>query len=106
MPTSLRGITNKAGQDGVYRFRNLSGLLTVGFMLWSWRFVNQRASAGIDKKDAPTYAKDLEKNVTDLVESVKGGWYRAKLILRKYIRILSKFQGKGLKKSGILTRTT
>jgi len=85
MQTSLRGIANKAAEDGTHRFRNLIGLLTVGFMFWSWQFVNKKAAAGVDKKDAHEYAQNLESNVENLVASVKGGWYRAKLVLRKYI---------------------
>ena len=85
MQTSLRGIANKAAKDKSHRFQNLFGLLTVGFLLWCWRFVNKKAAPGVDRKDAQEYEQDLEKNVEDLAASVKGGWYRAKLVLRKYI---------------------
>ncbi len=85
MQTSLRGIANKAASDPAYRFRNLMSLLTVGFLLHCWTFVNKRAAAGVDRIDARVYAHDLEHNVATLVASVKGGWYRAKLVLRKYI---------------------
>jgi hypothetical protein len=50
--TSLRGIANKAVQDKTYRFRNLFGLLTVGFLFWCWGFINKKASAGVDRIDA------------------------------------------------------
>lgn len=60
-------------------------LLTVGFLLSCWRLVNKRAAAGVDLESAYHYAQNLESNVSDLAESVKGGWYRAKLVLRKYI---------------------
>lgn len=82
MQTSLRGIANKAASDPAYRFRNLMSLLTVGFLLHCWTFVNKRAAAGVDRIDARVYAHDLEHNVATLVASVKGGWYRAKLVLR------------------------
>jgi len=85
MQTSLRGIANKAAQDKTHRFRNLIGLLTIEFLLWSWRFVNKKAAAGVDKEDAQDYELKLVYNVKNLMESVKGGWYRAKLVLRKYI---------------------
>lgn len=85
MQTSLRGIANKAAQDKAYRFRNLISLLTSEFLLWSWQFVNKRAAAGIDRIEAHEYGLSLEYNVGNLVASVKGGWYRAKLVLRKYI---------------------
>ena len=83
--TSLRGIANKAATDKAHRFRNLFGLLTVEFLLWCWRFVNKRAASGIDRQDARNYEKNLRTNVEVLTGAVKGGWYRAKLVLRKYI---------------------
>ena len=85
MQTSLRGIANKAAQDRTYRFRNLISLLTVEFLLWSWTFVNKKAAAGVDRESAYEYEQNLVNNAKSLVESVKGGWYRAKLVLRKYI---------------------
>ena len=85
MPTSLRGIANKAAQDRAYRFRNLINLLTVEFLLWSWKFINKKAAAGVDRKSAYEYELNLVSHAENLVESVKGGWYRAKLVLRKYI---------------------
>lgn len=85
MQTSLRGIANKAAQDKSHRFRNLFGLLNTGFLLWCWRFVNKNAAAGVDRVSAAEYAAELENNVKNLVESVKRGGYKAKLVLRKYI---------------------
>jgi RNA-directed DNA polymerase len=52
MQTSLRGIANKATTDKTHRFRNLFGLLTVGFLEWCWQFVNLRAAPGIDRVTA------------------------------------------------------
>lgn len=83
--TSLWGIANKAAQNKTYRFRNLFGLLNVSFLLSCWKFINKRASAGVDNVDAKTYEENLTENVEQLVEQVKGRRYRAKLVLRKYI---------------------
>ncbi len=83
--TSLLGIANKAASDKAHRFQNLFGLLTVGYLLACWRFVNLRAASGVDRKDARSYKKNLRENVEGLVEAVHGGWYRAKLVLRRYI---------------------
>ena len=85
MQTSLRGIANKAAQNGTHKFQNLIGLLTVGWLLYCWRFVNKKSAAGVDRLSASEYAQNLEGNAADLADSVKGGWYRAKLVLRKYI---------------------
>jgi group II intron reverse transcriptase/maturase len=47
--------------------------------------MNKRAASGVDHEDARSYEKNLRENVEGLVEAVKGGWYRAKMVLRKYI---------------------
>ena len=83
--TSLRGIANKAVQDKTYRFRNLFGLLTVGFLFWCWDFINKKASAGVDRIDARMYEENLIGNIEQLVGQVKDKKYRTKLVLRKYI---------------------
>jgi len=82
--TSLQGIANKAAQDKAYRFRNLFGVLTAGFLFWCWDFINRKASAGVDKLDANAY-DNLIGNIQQLAQQVKQGTYRAKLVLRKYI---------------------
>jgi RNA-directed DNA polymerase len=84
-PTSLQGIANKAASDKAHRFRNLFGLLTEEFLLWCWRFVNLRAASGVDREDARSYQENLRDNIKGLVVAVRGGWYRAKLVLRRYI---------------------
>ena len=82
MPTSLRGIANKASTDKSHRFRNLFGLLTVAFLLSCWERLNKKAASGVDRVSARDYAKDLGDNVRDLWERVKRGSYRAKLVRR------------------------
>jgi RNA-directed DNA polymerase len=83
--TSLQGIANKAAQDKAYRFKNLFGVLTAGFLFWCWDFINRKASAGVDKLDAIAYEECLIGNIQQLAQQVKEGTYRAKLVLRKYI---------------------
>jgi retron-type reverse transcriptase len=85
MQTSLRGIANKAAQNKTHRFQNLYRLLTLDFLLYCWRYVNKKAASGVDRINAAEYALNLNDNVGQLEASVKGGWYRAKLVLRKYI---------------------
>ena len=89
--TSLLGIAKKAASDKAHRFQNLFGLLTIGYLLACWRLINKRAACGVDRQDARAYEADLQKNVEGLVEAIKGGWYRAKLVLRRY---LPKLNGK------------
>jgi RNA-directed DNA polymerase len=83
--TSLQGIANKAAQDKTYRFRNLFGILTAGFLFGCWDSINRKASPGVDKLDAIAYEDNLIGNIQQLVQQVKEGTYRAKLVLRKYI---------------------
>jgi RNA-directed DNA polymerase len=85
MPTSLRGIANKANSDKHHRFRNLFGLLTVTFLLSCWERVNKKAASGVDWVSAREYAKDLAGNVRDLWDRVKRGSYRAKWVRRCHI---------------------
>jgi retron-type reverse transcriptase len=83
--TSLLGIAKKAASDKAHRFQNLIGMLTVGYLLACWRLINKRAAYGVDRQDARAYEENLRENVEGLEEAVRGGWYRAKLVLRKYI---------------------
>jgi len=51
------------------------GMLTVGFLLWCWQFVNKRAASGVDRQDARSYQENLRENIETLVAAVKGGRY-------------------------------
>jgi len=83
--TSLQGIANKATQDKTYRFRNLFGLLNLGYLYWCWDFINKKASAGVDRIEAQVYEANFLPNIDQRVQQVKAKTDRAKLILRKYI---------------------
>ena len=83
--TSLQGIANKGANDKTYRFRNLFGLLTAGFLLLCWDYINRKASPGVDRIDARAYEENLVGNIQQLAQQVKEKTYRAKLVLRKWI---------------------
>jgi len=83
--TSLPGIAAKAAQDKTYRFRSLTRMLTVSFLLWCWTFINKKAASGVDNISAKEYEVELLANVEDLVEQLKGNRYKAKLVQRQYI---------------------
>ncbi len=83
--TSLLGIARKAASDKAHRFRNLFGLLNVGYLLACWRLLNKRAASGVDREDACSYEANLRENIEALVAAVKEKRYRAKLVLRRYI---------------------
>ena len=91
MQTSLSGIARKAKAQPKYRFRNLYGMLDERLLGDSWLGIRKSAASGVDGISAREYEKDLEGNIRELVEDLKGKRYRAKLVRRKYI---PKGQGK------------
>ena len=85
LPTSLRGIANRAQRDKKHRFRNLYGMLNAAFLEESWRGIRKRAASGVDKVSAWEYGKRLHDNVMGLVERLKSKQYRARLVRRRWI---------------------
>ena len=85
MQTSLRRIAEKSVLQKEHRFQNLMMLINFGFLYWCWKKLNKKSAPGIDRITAWQFGENLESNIAKLVESVKGGWYRAKLILRRCI---------------------
>lgn len=85
MLTSLQGIAKKAKEQKKHRFQDLYRMLNEEFLLDCWRYIRKDAAYGVDKMSAEEYERDLEKNIRDLVERLKGKGYRAKLVKRKYI---------------------
>ena len=85
MPTSLQGIANKARSDKRYRFGGLSELLTENYFSYCWKKLRKDAAAGVDRVTAQEYGRHFTTNVRALMERLKQGTYRAKLVLRKWI---------------------
>jgi RNA-directed DNA polymerase len=85
MPTSLRGIANRAATHKSHRYRNLSGLLNEANLKWCFQFLRKDAAPGVDQVDVEEYGQDLDSNICDLVERLKEGRYRAKLVRRRNI---------------------
>jgi group II intron reverse transcriptase/maturase len=85
MPTSLRGIANRAATHKEHRFRNLSGLLNEANLRWCFQFLKKDAAPGVDRVDVLEYQKDPDPHIRDLVERLKQGRYRAKLVRRRWI---------------------
>src|SRR3989304_4861082 len=83
--TSLQGIAKKAAEQKEYRFRNLSTMLNQELLLDSWHLIRKDAAYGVDQVNAQEYEHTLEENVRQLVERLKRGSYRAKLVKRRYI---------------------
>lgn len=85
MQTSLQGIAQKAKKQKKHRFQDLYRMLNEEFLLDCWRFLRKDASYGVDKVSAEEYERNLQQNIRDVVERLKRGSYRAKLVRRKYI---------------------
>ena len=85
MPTSLQGIANKARRDKQHRFQNLAGMFTEGYFKYCWQYLRKDAASGVDRVTAAEYGQHFTTNVRALIERLKSGGYRAKLVLRKWI---------------------
>ena len=85
MPTSLRGIAQKAASQTTHRFGNLYELINEELLRECWRDINKNAAYGVDRVSAEEYAQHLDNNLRDLVERLKRQTYRAKLVRRHYI---------------------
>jgi group II intron reverse transcriptase/maturase len=85
MQTSLQGIAEKSARQGEHRFQNLMGLIGTEMLYWCWKLLNRRSAPGVDLVTYRQYGERLKDNITNLVERVKGGRYRAKLVKRRFI---------------------
>lgn len=85
MSTFLQGIAKRAKERPEHRFGNLYELLNEGFLRECWLNVRKNAAYGVDRVSASRYEQNLDKNIHDLVERLKGKRYRAKLVRRQYI---------------------
>lgn len=85
MRTSLRGIASRAKKDGKARFGNLYGLIDEDCLRECFHKLKRGAAPGVDGVDFDEYAENLDANLRDLVERLKGKRYRAKLVRRKHI---------------------
>jgi RNA-directed DNA polymerase len=85
MQTSLQAIANKAAKDSKYRFENLFRMLNKENTIDSFRMLNKKAATGVDQISFQEFGLNLEKNVEELIEQVKRGSYKAKLVRRQYI---------------------
>jgi len=85
MQTSLRGIAKKAQEQKKHRFGSLYEMLNEENLLECWRYIRKDAACGVDRVSAREYEEDLEEHIRQLVERLKRGSYRAKLVRRQYI---------------------
>ena len=85
MPTSLSGLATRARRDKKARFSNLCQMLSEDNLRWCFYQLRKTAATGVDGVTFKDYEGNLEANLSDLVERLKGKRYRAKLVRRKHI---------------------
>ncbi len=85
MQTSLRAIAKKAKENQKYRFRNLYTMLNRETLEDSWRNMNRRSAAGVDRESVRDYEQNFSNNIGRLVSKLKEKRYRAKIVKRVYI---------------------
>jgi RNA-directed DNA polymerase len=82
MSTFLQGIAKKAQEQPKHRFGNLYELLNEAYLRECWGDIRKDAASGVDHVSAEAYEQQLEENIHDLVERLKGKRYRAKRVKR------------------------
>lgn len=85
MPTSLRGIANRAKDSPRHIFGGLYSWLDQVNLSESFRQLKRDAAPGVDNLDYYAYQAGLGRNLVDLVGRLKQETYRARLVRRKYI---------------------
>lgn len=85
LQTSLSGIEMKARNNKDHKFENLYGLLNKWKLQQSWKYVNKRASSGVDKIKAREFGKKLLAKSIGLETELKNNAYKANLIRRTHI---------------------
>jgi group II intron reverse transcriptase/maturase len=83
--TFLRAIAEKAFKDKHHRFGDLYRRLNQDVLRLCFFRLRKDAASGVDGMTFQEYEKNLEANLTDLVERLKRKAYRARLVRRKYI---------------------
>ena len=85
MHTILTGIAHRARIDSQYRFGGLYTLLNEDFLRWCFYQLNRKAAAGVDGETWKDYKRELEANLTNLVDRLKRKCYKARLVKRHWI---------------------
>jgi RNA-directed DNA polymerase len=85
MQTSLRGIAKRAKENSRHKFGNLYSLLNEANLKWCFPQLNRKAAPGVDAVDYETYGANLSENIAQIVNDLKKGRYKARLVRRHYI---------------------
>ena len=85
MQTSLRGIAKRAKVFPKHLFGNLFSLLNEENLRWCFPQLNRKAAPGVDAVDYAAFEANLDENIGWIVNDLKEGRYKAKLVRRRYI---------------------
>ncbi len=83
--SSLTALREKASREPGHRFGGLYTMINLPLLRESFHLLRRDAASGVDGQSVADYESDLEANLADLLERLKGKRYRAKLVRRKYI---------------------
>jgi RNA-directed DNA polymerase len=84
-PTFLRAIADKAARNKRHRFGDLYRQLNEESLRQSFYLLRKDAACGVDGVTFEEYEKNLDQNLANLVQRLKGKRYKARLVRRKYI---------------------
>jgi len=82
---TLSALEAKAREDPKHRFRGLARLLDRQMLEESFGNLKRKASPGIDGVSWAEYAGNLDENLTDLLDRLRTGRYRARSVKRRWI---------------------
>jgi RNA-directed DNA polymerase len=85
VPTTLRGIADKAKKSRKHKFQDLYRFLDHDYLRECFYELKKNAAPGVDRVDFYEYQENLEANLAALVVRLRKGRYRAKLVRRKVI---------------------
>ena len=98
--TKLQKIAQLASYQPKLTLTTLAHHIDEDWLGEAFRRTRKAAAAGIDGKTAATYARNLDENLSNLVQRLKAGQYRAPAVRRMYIE---KDDGKQKRPLGIPT---
>lgn len=82
MSTKLLNIARKSRENPGIKFTSIGHLLTPEFLVETWKQVNKKGAAGIDKETISEFNAGLTERVRDLSQKILSGRYRAPAVRR------------------------
>lgn len=83
--TKLQKIATLASYQPKLTLTTLAHYIDVDWLREAFRRTRKSAAAGIDGKTAEDYAENLDENLSNLLQRLKVGQYRAPAVRRTYI---------------------